>query len=119
MDDQYSPMAFGRILERLDQQDRNSASISRELAKETVRLAEETKANSERMTSEIIASGDRFSKSLEKHTAEDTERFGQINMKLDTLIAFQEKQKGIASVLMLCATAVSALVGWLVSYFSK
>ncbi len=47
------------------------------------------------------------------------ERLDENTDKLDSILAFQQKQKGAVSVLLVLATAVSAIVGWFVSYFTK
>ncbi len=47
------------------------------------------------------------------------ERLDGNTEKLDSILAFQQQQKGAVSFLLVLATAVSAVVGWFVSYFSK
>ena len=73
MPDDFNPVAFGKVLGRLDAQEK---------------LIEDLKK-------------------------------GQLetNRKLDTLLEYQAKQRGAAQVLLLAAAGVSAVVGWIVSYF--
>jgi hypothetical protein len=39
--------------------------------------------------------------------------------KLDDIHAFVQQQKGAANILLVVCTAISAVVGWVVSYFAK
>lgn len=43
----------------------------------------------------------------------------ETHVKLDRILAYQQKQKGATSVLLMMASAVSAVVGWIVSHFSR
>jgi hypothetical protein len=43
----------------------------------------------------------------------------EANDKLDRLLEYQLKQKGAVSVLLVAASFVAAVVGWVVSYFTR
>ncbi len=43
----------------------------------------------------------------------------EANRKLDKLLEYQSKQKGAVSVLLLISTAVSGIVGWVISWITR
>jgi hypothetical protein len=99
---------MGRILERLDQQDRNSLLREAETKEIAVRLAEENK----RIATVLAAA-------LSEHTAEDTAQFKSINGKLDLLLSRSDQQKGAFKAVLIGFAALSAVVTWIVTVIVK
>jgi len=95
-----TPVAFGRILERLDQQDRNTLLREAETKEIAMRLAEETKD-----TAQVLATA------LKDHIVQDDIQFTLLNNKLDLLLEYQTNQKAGVKVILWLFGAVVAIAG--------
>ena len=104
-EEQFTPMQLGRILERLDQQDKNTLNAAEQLRREAVRLAEEAKDNTIRISEEFI-----------RHADEDTKRFAEVNNKLDELLELKAQVKGGKAVMWAIFAALSFVVGSVLTY---
>jgi len=108
MNTELTQREVGRILERLDQQDRN------------VKLATlETKEIAERLASETAATAKVFADALAAHTEQDTKQFQEIAGKLDQLLEYQLTQKGSVKVVLWMVGVVGAAIAMVAGYFVK
>ena len=107
-----------RILERLDQQDRNADSIAEQLRRSTSDIAMHLKEGTAVIATDLRVSTARIAKDLEDHTDLDNERFDDIVKSLKQLVDYQNQQKGGVKIIIWMASGLGASLALAVTWFS-